>query len=103
MWPKIFPRKTPGPSQSDQLLTALLDQNALLRALLKERGVHVDAPSQISTRPPRRATEKDVTSLTREDLLSVQMKQEASADEKIARSSTSAPPDQSSPAPTEKG
>ena len=93
MWTKLWSHlKTPGPTTEERLLNALLEQNALLRQMIElQGGVPAKAP-RISTQPPRKATAKDVSWLSREDLLKQQIAAQASVDEKKVRSSNSGHP-----------
>ena len=90
MWPK-FLQNTSGPDPQHRLLNALLEQNALLRQLLETQG-HVVPPAPRLRGSIRKATGKDVTVLTREDLLAQQIQDEMTPDERIARSSPSPHP-----------
>lgn len=70
----LFRRSTPGPTPTEQLIAALQEHNALLRAQLEQSGVHVIPFRPKPTVPPRKRTAEDVTVVTRETVLDRQLK-----------------------------
>lgn len=91
MWPLM---KRPSPDQTERLIQALLEQNALLRAQLELHGGVVPPSPRIPRGPVKARTEKDVSILTREAIWEQQTR------ERLHQSSPSpASPSSASPIP----
>ena len=92
MW-HPFRRKTSGLDQ----LTALEENNRLLRTLLTAHGVKFPEPKP-SSPPSRKRTERDITVLTRSQILDQQLRDELKGLDD--RPSSSTPPSKDPPSLT---